>query len=154
MPGVDGGAGNGMAGMAGRDGGERRQGDGEAFAAIVHTALVRERHHPMRDVAAALGLSCAAFHARVSGRVPFSPAEVSRLLHELPDMRLVDCLLRHTRFVAFERPLLARAEGAGGALKAAAAAMEALAGLVAGLARAVEGNGAHIQGTDPLAQLE
>lgn len=140
--------------IAGGDGDVRERGDGGAFAAIVHRALVRERRRPMRDVAAALGLSYAAFHARVSGRVAFSPTEVSRLLHELPDMRLVDCLLRHTRFVAFERPSPARADGAGGALQAAAAAMEALAGLVAGLAGAAEGGGARTTGDEPLARLE
>ncbi|MBM3479932.1 MAG: hypothetical protein FJX69_12060 [Alphaproteobacteria bacterium] len=138
-----------MAGMAGREGGGHGFGDGVAFAALVHRALVRERRRPMRDVAAALGLSYAAFHARVSGRVPFSPAEVSRLLHELPDMRLADCLLRHTRFVAFERPSPSCAAEAGGALAVAAMAMEALAGLVAGLALAAEADG-----VDPMARLE
>jgi hypothetical protein len=152
---LDGGAESGMAGMADGDGGGRGRSDGGAFAAIVHRALVRERRRPMRDVASAMGLSYAAFHARVSGRVPFSPAEVALLLHELPDMRLVDCLLRHTRFVAFERPSPARAEGGAGALRAAAAAMEALAGLVSGLALEAEGRGdAREPSAHPLERLE
>lgn len=138
-----------------QDGGGRGATEASAFAALVHQALVRERRRPMRDVASALGLSYAAFHARVSGRVPFSPAEVALLLHEVPDMRLVDCLLRHTRFVAFERPSPARAEGGTGALRAAASAMAELAGLVADLALAIEARqGAAGMPRDPLARLE
>lgn len=152
---MDRGAESGMAGSAGDVGGGRGRSDGGAFAAIVHRALVRERRRPMRDVASAMGLSYAAFHARVSGHVPFSPAEVALLLHELPDIRLVDCLLRHTRFVAFERPSPARAEGGAGALRAAAAAMEALAGLVSGLAQEAEGRGdARAPSAGPLERLE
>lgn len=74
------------------------------FAPLLHQVLVRERQRPMREVADALGMSYAAFHARVIGRVPFSPGEINALLREVPDIRLVDALLRHTRFSVVERP--------------------------------------------------
>ena len=144
-----------MAEIEARAGGRHGRAEGSDFAALVHRMLVRERRRPMRDVASALGLSYAAFHARVSGRVPFSPAEVALLLHEVPDMRLVDCLLRHTRFVAFERPAPARAEPGAGPLRAAARAIAELSGLVADLAIAIEGrHGAAAAAAGQAARLE
>jgi hypothetical protein len=113
--------------------------EGGGFAAIVHQILVRERRRSMRDVAAALGLSYAALHARVSGRVPFSPTDINLLLHEVPDVRLVDALLRHTRFVAFEKPHPARSGGGGTAIEAASAALRHIAALVEDLAGLAEG---------------
>lgn len=74
------------------------------FVPLLHQILVRERQRPMREVADALGMSYAAFHARVIGRTPFSPGEINALLREVSDIRLVDALLRHTRFSAMERP--------------------------------------------------
>ncbi len=113
--------------------------EGGGFAAIVHQILIRERRRPMRDVAAALGLSYAALHARVSGRVPFSPMDINLLLHEVPDVRLVDALLRHTRFVAFEKPHPARSGGGATAIEAATAALRNIAALVEDLAGLAEG---------------
>ena len=129
--------------------------EGGSFAAIVHRVLIRERRRPMRDVAAALGLSYAAFHARVSGRVPFSPLDINLLLHEVPDLRLVDALLRHTRFVAFEKPHPARAAGGATALQAALAALRGLADLIEDIAAIAEGRRpVHDGGIDPEARLE
>jgi hypothetical protein len=113
--------------------------EGGGFAAIAHQILIRERRRPMRDVAAALGLSYAALHARVSGRVPFSPMDINLLLHEMPDVRLVDALLRHTRFVAFEKPHPARSGGGATAIEAATAALRNIAALVEDLAGLAEG---------------
>jgi hypothetical protein len=129
--------------------------DGSGFAAIAHRVLVRERRRPMRDVAAALGLSYAALHARVSGRVPFSPLDISLLLQEIPDLRLVDALLRHTRFVAFEKPHPARGVAGTGALQAAVGALRSLADLAEDIAAIAEGRRpSHDGAADPEARLE
>jgi hypothetical protein len=129
--------------------------EGGGFAAIAHRLLVRERRRPMRDVAAALGLSYAALHARVSGRVPFSPLDINLLLHEIPDLRLVDALLRHTRFVAFEKPHPARGVAGSSALQAATGALRGLADLIEDIAAIAEGRRpAQEGGPDPEARLE
>jgi hypothetical protein len=128
---------------------------GSRFAAIAHQLLVRERKRPLRDVATALGLSYAALHARVSGRVPFAPLEINLLLHEVPDLRLVDALLRHTRFVGVEKPHPGRAAGGMPALDAALATLRAVSALVEDIALAQEGRSGNGAGPrDPEQRLE
>ena len=100
------------------------------FAPLLHQILVRERLYSMREVADALGMSYAAFHARVIGRVPFSPGEINALLREVSDIRLVDALLRHTRFSALERP---QPGGSGVGVNAQGAALHALQEIVGAL---------------------
>ncbi len=100
------------------------------FAPLLHQILVRERRHSMREVADALGMSYAAFHARVIGRVPFSPGEINTLLREVCDIRLVDALLRHTRFSALERP---QPGGSSGGMNAQGTALLALQEIVGAL---------------------
>src|SRR4051794_3710174 len=80
---------------------ETKQGDG--FSRLVRQVLVIEKRRPMRDVAEALGMDYAIFHARVAGRTRFKPEEISRLIREIPDPRLCDFLLRDTAFMAVER---------------------------------------------------
>jgi hypothetical protein len=94
------------------------------FVALLHHILVRERRRSMREVADVLGMSYAALHARVIGRVPFSPGEINALLREVADIRLVDALLRHTRFSALERPQPGGSSAGAGAQGAALHAMK------------------------------
>ncbi len=81
---------------------ETKHGDG--FSQLVRQVLVIEKHRPMRDVAVALGMDYALFHARVAGRTRFKPEEISGLVREIPNSRLCDFLLRDTAFMAVERP--------------------------------------------------
>lgn len=76
------------------------------LADVLHRIFVVEGHASMRDVARALGLSYPAFYARVSGRVPFAPEEITKVIREVPDQRLLDALLADTEFIAFRRPVL------------------------------------------------
>jgi hypothetical protein len=86
-------------------------GSRHSLADMLHRIFVDEGHASMRDVARALGLSYPAFYARVSGRVPFAPEEITKVIREVPDQRLLDALLADTEFVAFRRPVL---KGGGG----------------------------------------
>jgi len=74
------------------------------FAALVHHLLVAEKRRPVKEVAKALGMKYATFYARMIGRVPFDPDEINALLREVPDHRLVDCLLAETQYIAVPRP--------------------------------------------------
>lgn len=74
------------------------------FSNLVHQVAVVERRRPLKVLAHQLGLKYATLYARVIGRVPFSPEEVNRLIRELADPRLADCMLQDTSFVAVERP--------------------------------------------------
>lgn len=82
---------------------------GDEFAALVRQILVVEKRQSIRDVAAALGMEYANFHARVCGRVCFKAAEISQLIHAVPDLRLCDFLLRNTPYLAVQRPRQAEA---------------------------------------------
>ncbi len=77
---------------------------GDAFAKVARQILVVEKLRSVRDVAAALGMQYATFYARLNGRVPFRPDEITQLLREVPDPRLADCVLAHTEFLAVRRP--------------------------------------------------
>lgn len=55
----------------------------------------------------------ATFYARMIGRVPFDPDEINALLREVPDHRLVDCLLADTLYIAVQRPSSAPRPDAG-----------------------------------------
>jgi len=79
-----------------------RHGDG--FSSLVRQVLVIEKRRSLRDVAEALGMDYANFHARVIGRTRFKPEEISALIREVPDSRLCDYLLRDTPFMAVQRP--------------------------------------------------
>jgi hypothetical protein len=83
---------------------DKARNEGDEFATLVRQILVIEKRHSLRDVAAALGMEYANFHARVCGRVHFKAEEINRLIREVPDVRLCDFLLRHTRYLPVERP--------------------------------------------------
>ncbi len=74
------------------------------FAKLVRQILIREQRASAREVAAALGLSYGALHNRLNGRAQFNPDEITRLLCELRDIRLVDCLLGQSGFLAVRSP--------------------------------------------------
>jgi len=74
------------------------------FAKLVRQILINERRASAREVAASLGLSYGALYNRLNGRAQFSPDEITRLLCELRDIRLVDCLLRQSGFLAVRSP--------------------------------------------------
>jgi uncharacterized glyoxalase superfamily metalloenzyme YdcJ len=76
----------------------------DPVSALVRQILIIEKRQPIRDVASALGMEYANFHARVTGRTRFKAAEMSSLISEIPDPRLCDVLLRNTPFVAVPRP--------------------------------------------------
>jgi phage tail protein X len=75
------------------------------FAKLVRQILIKERRASAREVAASLGLSYGAFHNRLNGRAHFSPDEITRLLCELDDIRLADCLLGQSGFLAVRSPV-------------------------------------------------
>ncbi|MBS0644451.1 MAG: phage regulatory CII family protein [Acetobacteraceae bacterium] len=81
---------------------------GDEFSRLVYRILVTEKRRAIRDVAAAVGMEYASFHARVIGRTHFKAEEVSRLIAEVPDPRLCDYLLSNTAFVAVPRPMPSR----------------------------------------------
>jgi len=81
-----------------------RQGRGDELSRLVYKILVTEKRRPIREIAAAIGMEYASFHARVIGRTHFKAEEMSRLIREVPDPRLCDYLLRNTAFVAVPRP--------------------------------------------------
>jgi len=83
------------------------------FAALVHHLLVAEKRRPVKEVAKALGMKYATFYARMIGRVPFDPDEINGLLREVPDHRLVDCLLADTQYIAVPRPPMRKPDARG-----------------------------------------
>lgn len=70
----------------------------DKFAKAAYRVLIIEKARHTRDVANALGLKYATFHARLVGRIPFRPGEISSLLKHVPDIRLADALLTGTDF--------------------------------------------------------
>lgn len=108
------------------------------FASVLHRLLARERQRPIRDVAAALGLSYPAFYARLSGRVPFSTEEIRRLLQEVPDRRLADVLLADTPFGAYPRARLTGGTIGEDTVATSLRAMQEVVAVVQGLASGVE----------------
>ena len=86
---------------------ENRPARGDGFSKLVYQILVIEKRRAIRDVAAAVGMEYASFHARVIGRTHFKAEEVSRLIAEVPDPRLCDYLLRNTGFIAVPPPFAA-----------------------------------------------
>ena len=79
------------------------EGNGRDFARLAYRLLVEERQAPVRDVAAAMGLSYGALYARLRGRVPFRPEEVRTMVTMVPDPRLVEHLLAGTPFACIPR---------------------------------------------------
>ena len=86
---------------------------GDEFATLVRQILVVEKRRPICDVAMAMGMEYANFHARVCGRVRFKAEEISQLIGQIPDLRLCDFLLRNTPFVAVERPAATKGSNEG-----------------------------------------
>ena len=104
------------------------------FARMARRILIQERRASVKDVAASLGISTGALHNRLNGRAHFTPDEISRLMLDLNDTRLADCLLRPAGFVAIRPPppdsrhLSRRAEDAGlDCIAQVAAALRAIA---------------------------
>jgi len=75
------------------------------FAKLVRRILIKERRASAREVATSLGLSYGALHNRLNGRAQFNPDEITRLLPELRDVRLADCLLGQSGFLAVQSPV-------------------------------------------------
>ena len=101
------------------------------FASAVRQILVIEKQRPLRDVAQALGMEYATFHSRVNGRAPFRPEEITKLIVEVPDPRLVDALLADTRFIGVER---LEQPGWGDGAEAVGAALQSATEMLAALA--------------------
>ncbi|HET8995513.1 MAG TPA: phage regulatory CII family protein [Acetobacteraceae bacterium] len=78
--------------------------EADGFSRLAHRILVQEKVARLQGVATALGMSYANLYARVTGRVTFKPAEISRLIRAVPDQRLCEFLLRDSDFVAVRRP--------------------------------------------------
>ena len=89
----------------------------EGFAGVTHRLLVVEKMKPVADAARALGMKYATLHARIIGRIPFRPAEVNALIRELYDLRLADCLLANTSFMAVPRPKVLNARRNAGLMR-------------------------------------
>jgi hypothetical protein len=78
---------------------------GREFADIAYTVLVVEKKPGIEAVAAALGMTYAVLHSRLINRTCFSADEINALVRAVPDVRLVNCLLKETGFVAADRPV-------------------------------------------------
>jgi len=76
----------------------------DQFATLVRQILVVEKRRSICDVAAALGMEYANFHARVCGRVHFKAHEINQLIRAVPDVRLCEFLLRDTLYLPVVRP--------------------------------------------------
>jgi len=77
---------------------------GREFADIAYTVLVVEKNPGIETVAAALGMTYAVLHSRLINRTCFSADEINALVRTVPDVRLVNCLLKETGFIAADRP--------------------------------------------------
>ena len=113
-------------------------------AALVHRILVVERRRPVREVAEALGMKYATFYARMIGRVPFDADEINAVLREVPDSRLVDCLLTHTGFIGVRRRIDAAPGAIGhnvGPVENALRTLEPSVGIVREIASAIANGG-------------
>jgi hypothetical protein len=76
----------------------------DLFSQLVRKIVIHEQRGALRELAVALGLSYGAMYSRVNSRAEFNPSEINMLLRELPDPRLVDCLLAGSAFVAIRKP--------------------------------------------------
>jgi hypothetical protein len=76
----------------------------EAFIHLVRRVLLTDRGTRPSELAAALGLSGSALHARMTGRVGFVAAELRQMLRLFPDPQLGDYLLTGTLHTAILRP--------------------------------------------------
>lgn len=77
---------------------------GREFADIAYTVLVVEKKPGVEAVATALGMTYAVLHSRLINRTCFSADEINALMRTVPDVRLVNCLLKETGFIAADRP--------------------------------------------------
>jgi hypothetical protein len=76
----------------------------EDFVQLVRRVLLTGQDVRPSELAEILGLSGAALHARLAGRVGFVPAELRQLFRRFPDPQLADCLLIGTPHTAILRP--------------------------------------------------
>jgi hypothetical protein len=76
----------------------------DLFSQLVRRIVIHERRGALRELAEALGLSYGAMYSRVNSRAEFNPSEINLLLRELPDPRLVDCLLAGSGFAVIRKP--------------------------------------------------
>lgn len=76
----------------------------DRFSQLVRKIVIHEQRGALRELAEALGLSYGAMYNRLNNRAEFNPREITMLLRELPDHRLVDCLLSGSPFVAIRKP--------------------------------------------------
>ena len=77
---------------------------GREFADIAYTVLVVEKKPGVETVAATLGMTYAVLHSRLINRTCFSADEINALVRAVPDVRLVNYLLKETGFIAADRP--------------------------------------------------
>jgi hypothetical protein len=76
----------------------------DEFSQLLRKIVIHEQRGVLKELAASLGLSYGAFYNRLKGRAEFNPHEINILLRELPDTRLVDCLLAGTDFQVLRKP--------------------------------------------------
>src|ERR1019366_2621166 len=76
----------------------------DEFSRLVRKIVIHERRGLSRERGETLGLSYGAFYNRLNGRAEFNPREISMVLRELVDSRLVDCLLVGTGFRGLRQP--------------------------------------------------
>jgi hypothetical protein len=111
----------------------------DGFARAAYRVLVEEKRYSAKEVARALGMKYATFHARLIGRVPFRPEEIAALLREAPDIRLVDALLSSSPFVAIPKLESPTETPADGVMRIAIEAISEATTALAEIERAQEG---------------
>jgi hypothetical protein len=79
------------------------------FAAVVRQTVLKDSRVRLQTLADALNLSYQSLHARLSGHVPFLPAELRQMFRMYPDPRLSDYLLVGTPYIAIFRPAVIEA---------------------------------------------
>ncbi|MEP1340605.1 MAG: phage regulatory CII family protein [Ekhidna sp.] len=75
----------------------------KGFSEILYQILVSEKKMQVKELAPKIGIREPTFYARLRGHGTFSPKEVKAILHELPDMRLINWFLSGTRFIPVDR---------------------------------------------------
>ena len=76
---------------------------GSKFALIVYQVLVVEKKQVLKQLAPKLGLTYDTLYARINGRVPFSANEISTLIQEVPDLRLINYFLDNSPYLPVKR---------------------------------------------------
>ena len=116
----------------------------DGFAHRVSQVLLTGKGVALRDLADALGLRYHALHARVTGRVAFTPNEIRRLLQQYPEPGLADYLLARTPYIAMPRPVPTDPQPVDTPLQVGLLALQEMVSLLGALAQSTDTTGCDV----------